>query len=114
VTRTRNEALVEQARILASLGKTQREVSAELGVKLRTLQSWPVDWPMGRPRVGDEQASARTARRRRQEKGTGMTQPENLEKQLDALRDQGVVPLHQHEAGDPCDERCVPVPLSRS
>jgi hypothetical protein len=43
-----------------------------------------------------------------------MAQPENLEKQLDALRDQGIIPLHLHEAGDPCDERCVPVPLSRS
>lgn len=65
MARTRDEARVEQARLLASQGKTQREVSAALGVPLRTLQSWPVQWLMGRPRVPDEQASARTRRRRK-------------------------------------------------
>lgn len=65
--RTRNEALVEKARVLASLGKTQREVAAELGIAYRTLQSWrDIEWPMGRPRVADGEASARTRRRRRQ------------------------------------------------
>lgn len=64
--RTRNEALVERARMLAAEGKTQAEVGAELGVPVRTLRTWPVEWPRpGRPRVSDEQASARTARRRR-------------------------------------------------
>ncbi len=67
--RTRNETRVAKARVLASQGKTQREVAAELGVPLRTLQSWPIKWPMGRPRVDDEHASARTARRRRSEQG---------------------------------------------
>jgi hypothetical protein len=40
-----------------------------MNVKLRTLQSWGIDWPngRGRPRVADEEASPRTARRRRQE-----------------------------------------------
>jgi hypothetical protein len=69
--RTRNEALAGQARALASSGKTQREVSAALGVPLRTLQSWPVQWPQGRPRVSDGQASARTLRRRRAEAREG-------------------------------------------
>ena len=66
--RRRDESRVRAARLLASQGMTQREVSAELGVPLRTLQSWrDIEWPArgGRPPVGDEQASARTARRRR-------------------------------------------------
>lgn len=64
MSRTRNEARVEQARALASQGKTQAEVSAELGVPVRTLKTWGIEWPMGRPRVADEQASPRTRRRR--------------------------------------------------
>lgn len=68
--RTRNEALVEKARALASQGRTQREAAAELGIAYRTLQSWrDIDWPMGRPRVSDGQASARTLRRRRRTQG---------------------------------------------
>jgi transposase len=64
--RTRDESRVEQARLLASQGKTQREAAAELGIAYRTLQSWTdIEWPMGRPRVSDEAASGRTARRRK-------------------------------------------------
>jgi orotate phosphoribosyltransferase-like protein len=62
--RKRDSALVEKARALASEGKTQAEVSTELRVPVRTLQSWGIDWPMGRPKVSDESASPRTARRR--------------------------------------------------
>lgn len=63
--RTRNEALVEQAKDLAAQGKTQAQVSAELGVAVRTLKTWGIEWPAGRPRVADDVASPRTARRRR-------------------------------------------------
>jgi hypothetical protein len=63
--RKRDETLVQKARVLASQGKTQTEVSAALGVPRRTLRSWPVEWVTGRPRVSDGQASARTRRRRR-------------------------------------------------
>jgi transposase len=63
--RTRNMVLVEQARTMAAEGKTQREAAEALGVPLRTIQSWPVDWPMGRPKVTEEAASERTLRRRR-------------------------------------------------
>ena len=65
--RKRSEALAAKARALASEGKTQAEVSALLGVPVRTLRTWGIDWPAGRPRVSDERASGRTRRRRRQE-----------------------------------------------
>lgn len=64
--RTRDEARVEQARALASQGKTVTEIAAVLGVDRRTVQRWGVASALaGRPRVSDEEASARTARRRR-------------------------------------------------
>jgi transposase-like protein len=65
--RTRDEARVEAARVLASQGKTQAQVAAELGVSVRTLRTWGIEWPApgGRPRVSDESASVRTERRRR-------------------------------------------------
>jgi hypothetical protein len=37
-----------------------------------------------------------------------MALPEELDRQMDVLRDQGWVPLHLHELGADCDERCVP------
>jgi len=63
--RTRDESRVQAARLLASQGMTQQEVSAELGVPLRTLRTWGIEWPMGRPPVADDDASARTRRRRK-------------------------------------------------
>lgn len=67
MARKRNEARVEAARVLASEGKTQAQVAAGLGVSVRTLRTWGIEWPAagGRPRVSDEGASARTERRRR-------------------------------------------------
>jgi hypothetical protein len=37
-----------------------------------------------------------------------MALPEELDRQMDALREQGWTILHLHEAGGDCDERCVP------
>jgi transposase-like protein len=65
VPRTRGEARVEQARVLASQGRTQAEVAAEIGVDARTLRRWGIAWPMGRPEVAEGQASPRTRRRRK-------------------------------------------------
>lgn len=62
--RTRNEARVELARVLASQGKTQREAAAELGVGVRTLRTWGIDWAAGRPRLPDGEGSRWTRRRR--------------------------------------------------
>jgi hypothetical protein len=72
VPRTRDESLVAKARDLASQGMTQAQVSAALSVPARTLKTWGIDWPMGRPKVSDEHASERTARRRRQEEAKTM------------------------------------------
>lgn len=65
MSRTRNEARVEQARALASKGKTVTEIAAALGVSRKTVQRWGITAPPGRPRVADDAASARTERRRR-------------------------------------------------
>lgn len=65
MARTRNEARVEQARALASEGKTVTEIAAEVGVDRRTVQRWGITGQAGRPKVSDEQASPRTRRRRR-------------------------------------------------
>lgn len=71
--RTRDEARVEQARVLASEGKTQAEVATELDMSLRTLQSWPVEWPrgQGRPRLPVGEGSRWTRRRREAEAEAG-------------------------------------------
>ncbi len=65
--RTRNEALVGQARALAAQGKNQTEVSEALGVPVRTLRTWPIEWPMGRPRLPEGEGSRWTRRRREAE-----------------------------------------------
>lgn len=62
--RKRDEALAVKARALASQGKTQAEVSAELGVPARTLRTWGIDWAAGRPRLPDGEGSRWTRRRR--------------------------------------------------
>jgi hypothetical protein len=41
------------------------------------------------------------------------TSKERLEARLEELADQGMVPLHLHEVGEPCDERCVPQPVTK-
>lgn len=64
--RKRSEALAAKARALASEGKTVTEIAALLGVDRRTVQRWGiVSRQAGRPKVSDDQASARTRRRRR-------------------------------------------------
>lgn len=65
--RTRNEALVAQARALAAEGKTVTEIAHAVGRDRRTVQRWGITAPAGRPKVADGQASERTARRRRQD-----------------------------------------------
>ena len=68
--RTRDETLVHRAGVLASEGKTQAEVSAELGVSPRTLRSWGIAWApakTGRPRLPDGEGSRWTRRRRERE-----------------------------------------------
>jgi hypothetical protein len=40
-----------------------------------------------------------------------MAPPKEVQDRIDDLVDQGwMPPLHLHEVGDPCDERCVPYP----
>ncbi len=63
--RTRDEGRVEQARLFASQGMTVTRIAMALGVSRRTVQRWGITAPPGRQEVADEDASPRTARRRR-------------------------------------------------
>lgn len=62
--RKRDEALIGQARVLASEGMTVTGIAAILGVNRRTVQRWGITAPAGRPRLPEGQGSARTRRRR--------------------------------------------------
>jgi transposase len=62
--RTRDEGRIAEAVRLAASGMTQAEVAGALGVSVRTLSRWPVQWPTGRPRLPDGQGSRWTRRRR--------------------------------------------------
>ena len=71
--RTRNEALVSQARALASEGKKPREISAETGIPLRTVQRYLGGVQGDVRRLPDGQGSRVTLwrQRKRQQQGVG-------------------------------------------
>lgn len=63
--RTRNEALVGQARQLELSGLTRKEIAEKLGVSLRTVKYWLSTGGTGRPRIPEGgRLSERTRYRR--------------------------------------------------